>query len=235
MRSTAVALGLISFASQPVAAAIFESDNRFAADPLYDPAVKAIARAHHGFRKATAFLVGRCHAATAQHLVSMKRDPVGRHVWLHLFGNRAKVRSTVIDAGHMERRENLGDYRRDWILLRLDRCLPEGTAVFRVTSRLQEGLVATAGYPEDLSAPAVERDCRIRSFSFRGFLHDCASYPGSSGSPIYIRGSGAPIVVAIQSAGFKSRRPEPFEFNRANVAAPAWDLADALKRDRVGD
>lgn len=227
-----LALALAVVPLNPVTAAIFEHDDRVGADPAFDPAVRAIAQSYYGFRRGTAFLVDRCHAATSQHLVSMKRDPIGAHVSLRLFGNQRKVRGTVVDAGHVERRIDPGDYRQDWMLLRLESCFAKSAPTFALAFTMEQGNVASAGYPMDLKGAVVERNCLIRSFSFRGIQHDCAAYPGSSGSPIFVRSSsGTPVVVAIQAAGDKSRFPEPFRFDRANLAAPVADLAAALERD----
>jgi hypothetical protein len=230
-RSTLVALLLVC-TLQPATAAIFERDNRFAANASLDPAVRAIGQAYFRSRKGTAFLVDRCHAATSQHLVSMTADPIGARVSFRLFHDRKKLRTTVVGAGHLERRKAPADYLRDWVLLRLDSCLPEDTPTFDLALRPLEGEVATAGYPSDLGGPTLERDCRIRALTAQGLLHDCASYPGSSGSPLFVRNAnGVPVAVAIQAAAHRSRSPESFRLDRANVATPVAPLVGALIRD----
>ena len=232
-RNTLVAL-LLVFSLQPATAAIFERDNRFAANANLDPAVRAIGQAYFRSRKSTAFLVDRCHAATSQHLVSMTADPIGARVSFRLFHNRKKLRTTVVDAGHVERRTAPADYLRDWVLLRLHNCLPEGTPTFSLALRPQEGRVATAGYPSDLSGPTLEWRCRIRALTARGVLHDCASYPGSSGSPLFVRSAeGVPVAVAIQTAAHRSHSPQSFRLDRANVATPVAPLVGALLRDKA--
>ena len=232
-RST-LAVTLLVFSLQSASAAIFERDNRFAASASVDPAVRAIAQAYFRSRKATAFLIGRCHAATSQHLVSMASDPVGARVSLRLFHNKTRLRTTVVDAGHLERHNSSVDYLRDWVLLRLDNCLPEGTPTFGLALQPREGNVATAGYPSDLSGATLEWNCRIRALTARGLLHDCASYPGASGSPIFIRtADGAPVAVAIQAAARRSHSPEPFRLDLANVATPVAALVGALLRDKA--
>ena len=229
-----LAVALVAFSLQPATAAIFERDNRFAANASLDPTVRAIAQAYFRSRKATAFLIDRCHAATSQHLVSMTSDPVGARVLLRLFHEKTRLRSTVVDAGHLERHNNSVDYLRDWALLRLDNCLPEGTPAFDLALRPREGNVATAGYPSDLSGATLEWNCRIRALSARGLLHDCASYPGASGSPIFIRtADGAPVAVAIQAGARRSHSPEPFRLDLANVATPVAPLVGALIRDKA--
>ena len=232
-RSTLVAL-LLVVTLQPATAAIFERDNRFAANARLDPAVRAIGQAYFRSRKGTAFLVDRCHAATSQHLVSMTADPVGARISFRLFHDRKKLRTTVVDAGHLERRKAPVDYLRDWVLLRLDNCLPEDTPTFGLALRPLEGEVATAGYPSDLDGPTLEWDCRIRALTAQGLLHDCASYPGSSGSPLFVRNAdGVPVAVAIQAAAHRSRSPESFRLDRANVATPVAPLVGALIRDKA--
>jgi hypothetical protein len=234
MSRSILAVVLVAFSLQSATAAIFERDNRFAANPSVDPAVRAIAQAYFRSRRATAFLIDRCHAATSQHLVSMTADPVGARVSLRLFDAERRLGSTVVDAGHLERRSKSVGYLRDWALLRLDDCLPKGTPTFGLALRPSEGIVATAGYPSDLSGAASEWNCRIRAISARGLLHDCASYPGASGSPLFIRNAeGVPVAVAIQAGARRARSPEPFRLDLANVATPVAPLVGALIRDNV--
>lgn len=73
----------------------------------------------------TAFLAGRCHALSPRHVV-YHADPVGQRMILRFApwrrsdaGNSSGA--TVIAAGGAA--SSPGDVSRDWILLRLDRCL----------------------------------------------------------------------------------------------------------------
>jgi len=149
-------------------------------------------------RYATAFLVGDCHALTVQHVFGASRSALGRRaIFAAAVSGPFKAwrtsRATVVAEGGLDRRgvgSNGFDRSADWTLLRLDKCLGRTFGSVRLTSDVpaSDEPVQMAGYPSDKALSeglVVDPDCHVRQRRWGMLLHDCATLPGNSGSPLY--------------------------------------------------
>jgi V8-like Glu-specific endopeptidase len=92
--------------------------------------------------------------------------------------------------------------------------------------------VNMTGYPGDLEDGAYQyeqKNCRIRD-TWGGYLrHDCDTWPGNSGSPLYIASGSDYVIVGIHVGGFSTHvREEDFD-NNSNYAIPASTFAEMVK------
>jgi V8-like Glu-specific endopeptidase len=205
-------------------------------------------------RYGTAFLVDNCHALTAQHVFGASRSALGRRA-IFAAGVSGPFKAwrtsgaTVVAEGGLDRR-GVGSYgfdrSADWALLRLDKCLGRRFGHVRLTSDvpLSDQPVQMAGYPSDRPLSeglSVDPDCRIREQRWGMLFHDCATFPGNSGSPLYrIMNEGGRKVLevfAMNEAGHSfggqgadlAHPVHEYRWYYANVAAPLCGLLQAVE------
>ena len=192
---------------------------------------------------ATVFLVGECYALSAKHVVH-NPEPVGRPVTLRfeLWERASASNSTkgvVVAAGGQP--EGIGDVSKDWILIRLDRCLGRSLGYLTLSEDVLQipgsGQITPSlravGYPRDRplsSHPTVDPACRVKLISSYGLLHDCATLPGNSGGPLLGWNSKRQQlqVFAINVAGYDDHLPRSFDQNRANAAVAVQPIIAIL-------
>lgn len=205
----------------PVRALVFGHDRvTVPTDPssIFSPIGIVYGTAEAGY--ATAFLIDDCHALTVQHVFGVSRSAVGRRVYFAAgvsgpFATWRVTVATVIAEGGAQGTPSgpdaLHKWTADWTLLRLHRCLGRTFGHVTLTSAVPSNAEAVqmAGYPSDrpLSAGlALDPLCHARERRGGVLLHDCATLPGNSGSPLFRIGvlDGRPVmeVFAIDAAGY---------------------------------
>ena len=221
--AAAITVTLSAAAAPPAGAAIFETDDRVAAD-VAGVRQLPVARVNgSGTLTGSGFLVGECHLLTAAHVIA--RGPaLGRRVTVRLAGDRTN--GTVVAAGHGARG---WDYRGDWALVALDHCLGRAHVPLPVAAAEAGAELIAAGFPARGARLLVDPRCTVHSAADGQLHHDCAALPGNSGGPLLRRDpvSGALAVVALNVAGHHGARPEPFRPERANLAialSALWPL-----------
>lgn len=198
----------------------------------------------------TGFLVSPCLVMTNAHVVTDDAGEVTRIAVRVVTGEGFETREingTV---------EAIGGYaetslvRDDWAVVRLAECVGTELGWFDfanlTTEALLDSVVAEAGFPGDRDAEVMwlEPDCRLfpaTDFSDRnGFYHDCASTPGSSGSPVYLVTEAGPRVIGIDEGEYRGSTDVIVEYtdSRANIAVDIRHVLRAagavIKADRVG-
>jgi V8-like Glu-specific endopeptidase len=228
---------LISLGAQS-SAAVFDSDDRLQVDnavgSVFSPigVVYPASKTHY----ATGFLVDACHVLTVKHVVGDNASAENKQLFFSAGPRTLKggwtAKGQVVADGKFNLKQQArqpGQGRvRDWILLRLDKCLGEKVG-YLVLADAQLGAgyrVASAGFPLDrsLDYPSLDPNCKIRTPLGATVLHDCASRKGSSGAPIFNRiiQNGRPQVevVAMHSAGVPDRGVRPFDYAYSSIAIP---------------
>lgn len=174
---------------------------------------------------ATAFLIDDCHALTVQHAFGQRFSAIGRKVTFaaQVRGPFKRWRTSpaeVVAEGGLHARQNLTNgfakWTYDWALLRLKKCLGKTFGHVQLSSRAPKGdeIIGIAGYPVDKSLSdgvVVDPSCRVRDVKSDALLHDCATLPGNSGSPLYRivseKGRESLEVFAMNSAGHSFNVP----------------------------
>ena len=233
------AAAIVTAYSSSGSAAIFEQDDRVSvrASPanLYAP----IGMVQDGGRRSTGFLISRCHVLTVKHVLRGVWKPGKRVKFTAVMADDLpSSRGVVTQAGASTSRLD------DWILIRLNNCL--GDRVGHISLRSSNPFVAmpggatyapvsSAGYPVDRrqSSLSLDRSCRIVAQSRGEWLHDCATLPGNSGSPLFrevrtIRGTNLE-AFAIVTAGAHWRRPVPLNLAYLNTATPLSRILPAIQ------
>ena len=245
-RSGSVIALTIGVASNQAPAAIFDRDDRqyvsTAPGSPYSP-IGIVSRGSLGEYRTTGVLVDECDVLTSQHVLGYGKSPLGKRLkFIGARGTPERVSSmgTVIAVGGLERihspAEQFEVRGRDWLLLRLDKCLGVslGYAVLK-TGPFSTGEfrnLQSAGYPGGRSSHTgltLDPSCRFTGSKGGVWLNDCASMPGNSGGPIFrISGSRSKPqmeVYAIQSAGYAWAAPVPFAAGYDNQATPVDSIA----------
>ena len=217
-------VGSLATLAIPGHATIFDRDDRQYVRPAPGSPYPPIGLVRQGVfieRRATGFLVDGCHVLTAQAVFG--RAPLGRRLKFETaFGTpqHETTKATVVATGgeHLGRKrgpdEQFAKGGRDWLLLRLDKCL--GDRFGHVTlktgpySPYEFGHLKSAGFPDHRDKEnglTVDPSCRITWRWGTVWLNDCATVRGDAGDPIFrIADSGQLEVYAMQSAASSSKR-----------------------------
>ncbi len=196
---------------------------------------------------ATATLIDDCYALTSQHIFGKNHSPLGKR--LYFAGGlsskfQLKSAGTVIATGGMEKFQQPGsEYQaraRDWLLFRLDTCLGavlgKANLVDQPANGALAGAISNAGFPTDRKSNqglTVDPSCTIRSITPLVWLHDCATYVGNSGGPLFRvvqKGSGPQLeVYAIESGGWPKKGVYSYSLEYGNQATPASRILPYIK------
>ena len=240
-------------ATAPAArAAIIDGDDRVAVARNQGSAYAAIGRVIGGGRAGTGFLVGECHVLTAQHNAGDGPSPVGQAMIFRASGagharSPPSSRGIIVASGDFDFARRPGNWSegrsRDWILIRLDRCLGQslGFVALGVDQEFRfdqaDAPVQSAGFPSDRRSPdtlVLDPSCRIRGGNYREWMHDCAALPGNSGSPLFqaFRSGGRVRlrVVAMVTSGEHSGAARPYDNATANRATKIAYIIPAIAR-----
>lgn len=195
--------------AQDSAALIFGPDNRPVVDTRAGSPLSPVGIVFNpGERCATAFLVDDCHVLTVQHVFGERATAEGRSA---VFAVRIGANSWLASWGVVEHDGGLeatpGVRVNDWALIRLQKCLGKIQGHVSLSSRLPAvgESIGSVGYPADqpVSGQAVaDPSCKLRRVYSLSLLHDCASLPGSSGSPMFrmVQERGRPMLEVFAMA-----------------------------------
>lgn len=250
MRGGKIIAGLFTAAlsvssAQDSGALIFGPDNRRVVDTRagspFSP-VGILFKTGNGY--ATAFLVDNCHVLTVQHAFGERASAKGQSA---VFAVRVGENSWLASWGVVEHDGGLeltpGVRTNDWALIRLQRCLGKIQGHVRLSSRLPAvgEAIGSVGYPGDRSTSGeaiADPSCKIRRVKSSILLHDCASLPGSSGSPIFRmvqeRGRSILEVFAMVEAAHSSASMGRNEMEvRDNYPDAVWNVATSICTNRA--
>jgi len=194
-------------------------------------------------RRGTGFLVDECHVLTAQHI--LYGHPVGKRLkFVGAAGTPEQMASfgTVVVAGGLPAgtaEQQSGQRDRDWMLLRLDKCL--GASLGYVKLYNEEAGVADgmqdAGYPDDRNwrkGLTIDPSCTITG-TFSRFIRgtSCAALPGNSGGPVFriVQSDGRPRlkVMAMVVAGYVWKQPVPYRLDLSNWSVPMQTILPRIR------
>lgn len=253
MRPSRSCLALISLAvalaSSPCGALIFGDDRRTSVpvEPgsLFSPIGIAYESSLSAY--ATAFLIDDCHALTVQHVFGEQRSAKGRKVIFtaNVSGPQRDWRTTwaTVEAdGGLEQNvhhaSGIQIRGSDWALLKLHQCLGKMLGHVQLSSYvpMPSGTIGIAGYPGDRplsGGVTIDSSCRIHASQFPILLHDCATLPGNSGSPLFriVQKDGTPIleVFAISEAAHSTVDiSRNLIERRDNYPDSMWNVAMAI-------
>jgi hypothetical protein len=224
-RTLIVAAGLLL---APLSQAnVFVEDHRVQRNPGL-PVLRSVGVLHHPNVGVggTAFLVSRCHIATAHHVVFVPEGAKGAEESETLRGRlgrstefligldpavpgrfASRTRATVVAFGNFSRTEFAG-MAGDWAILRLDDCLGAKYGFLALArpdreSPMPKRALMTAGFPKSRAAQAgitTERGCKARDYGPVPDLFgvDCAFESGMSGGPVLeVQADGSWRVVGL--------------------------------------
>ena len=154
-------------------------------------------------------------------------------------------RGTVVASGNFDFARPARDWRegrsKDWMLIRLDRCLGKSLGFVELGVDQAFGFdpadapVSSAGFPSDQRLPdtlVLDPACRIRGGNFREWMHDCAALPGNSGSPLFqeVRSGGRVrlVVVAMVTCGEQAGAARAYDNATANRATKMAYILPAI-------
>jgi len=236
-------------------AAIFDKDDRVRVAAIPGSALASIGKIRWKKRKATAFLVSKCHVLTVKHVYSDSKSALDRRMTFTVTlqtGREVSSGGVVVASGEFDitaQRANPSLGRgRDWMLVRLDQCLGETFGYLelakedrRVAELASAPPLRSAGFPGRAWEPwpLLDPSCRIRGETEEEWLNDCASLPGNSGSPIFqqvrVDGQDRFLVMGMQTSAWDWRSPRPFGFGYSNVATKSGYLAAKIGRHVTTD
>ena len=198
-------------------ALVFGQDNRLLVGNASNSAYAPIGIVYNlpAASYATAFMVGDCYAVTVRHAFEPGAALIGSRVKFAA-GISADLKgweTTDAQIVAMGRRTTADEPsgNSDWALLRLSRCLGKkfGFALLSDRPIDQSRPFELAGFPSDRQLSGgltVDPRCHVREFRGELALHDCATQPGNSGSPIFrivrVDGMNRLEVVAMKVQGF---------------------------------
>lgn len=226
-------LAVLAGSSLTASAAVFYRDDRFAAQPRPgDPLARigTLTRLSDASR-GTAFLIGRCHVLTNFHVAFSSSVANPQEISVFQIPSEDPVRAIPVTAGALTEKSPSAT-EEDWAVLKLDSCLGDKYGWFEFekipTWTVTREKLVMAGFPSDKSTSSltVDPDCAIHPETFDNpaiWRHDCASRPGSSGSPLLLKRGDDYRVVALNET---ERSPyleiiSSFSAFLANGAIPA--------------
>lgn len=197
----------------------------------------------------TGFLVSQCDVLTVRHILNDNFPAKGRYLYFSVGPKTIKgkwiSRGTVVASGDfivgVAETSNRGTRIGDWLLLHLDDCLGKkfgflDLSISTGAESLNIQSYESAGFPRDrplTSGVTLDPSCKIRVFTEREVLHDCASRPGNSGSPIFrevvTNGKMKLEVYAMHSGGVSDAGVRPFDATYLGVALPTRTLLPSIK------
>ena len=235
----------------PSQSTIFDRDDRqyvsTAPGSPYAPIGKVI-RGGLIYHWSTGVLVDECNVLTSQHLFGTGQTPVGQHLTFKAaMGTPQHVssRGTVVAVGGYEPTSTWAEQTalrgRDWLLLRLDKCLGVslGYATLKTGpySPYEFENVQSAGYPtrrHSNEGLTLDPACRITYGAGSIWMDDCATVAGDAGDPLFrVSASGSKPrleVIAIQVAGYNWYKPVPANPKFQNQAVPVALIAPQIER-----
>ncbi len=150
----------------------------------------------------TGFLIHSCYVATAYHVVQSTDIPLtgNERVYFHHF--KAVLEASPVLWGDPL---NASLNENDWVVLKLSECLDIEPLKMEALSKkeLRERKLFNAGFPEDRHPKNISVDMHCQSgpeVQEVGFGHDCATRPGSSGSPLLSSLDGKDVVIGLTVA-----------------------------------
>ncbi len=200
-----------------------------------------------GLLRATAFLIGQCHAMTARHNILGYVQTGRRGSLIFRTGDGAGIAATI-DA--MGQNPGFGD---DWAILKLETCigrrlqpvmfdLRPPARVVELRGR-EEGQLLMVGFPLGVarSTPVMDPGCKAHGIHRADFTfaHDCTGGAGMSGAPIFRAGAlGELLVVGMHTAApfaalDQDQTVPTFHPLLLSKAIPTAPLAAALKANRL--
>lgn len=227
-------------------AAIFGEDDRIAADnelgSRYSPI--GIVYSKQARQYSTGFLVDNCHVLSVRHIFDEESYVEGKVLSFSV--GRRTVRgewtskgTVVASGGFREQSQSRGG---DWILLRLNNCLGERFGYLNLDSapispQIDKQQFESAGFPNDKSLTrgiTLDPSCYVRAQGANEILHDCASKPGNSGSPIFqeamVDGKLRLDVFAMHTAGVPVKGVRQFSLAYAGIAIPMRSLVPQISK-----
>lgn len=157
-------------------------------------------------RISTGFLISPCYMVTSSHSLQeeIKETPSleGRTFRFLPHGSEAPIMGEAVEWGHFD---SVG--RNDWVLGKLVTCIGVEIGwlpVARISGPSLSGKPAVlVGYAGDRPWELLWSNCLFRGHETATdlVLHDCASRPGTSGSPLFSLAGETPRVVAILKGG----------------------------------
>lgn len=244
---------LLSAISVPGQSAILDRDDReyvsVAQDSPYAPigiVVEHELTRIRPFRATTGFLVDDCHVLTTQTVMDYRKNPVGRRLKFQTgigTSYRQTTKGTVIAVGGAEkfrtREEEFEHGGRDWLLLRLDRCVGANLGHVEIKSGpfipFDFRNLRSAGFPRPRGKKngiTIDPSCHVYGSNGTLWLNDCAAVAGDAGDPIFRMDSGARphiMVYAMQSRAYLAKEPLPSNKGYENEAVPMYLVAPQIE------
>lgn len=205
----------------------------------------AIGRVSWRNSRGTGFLVSECHVLTAKHIISDKKSALGRRVRFKVglqSGKTVSSEGNVIADGTFDvraRRTNPTLGRDDdWMLVALDECIGRELGYLNISSAGHTVSTAaslplrSAGYPNGHQAQLViDPSCKVWTELGKEWLHDCSTFPGDSGGPLFREVSAGGRIelclLGMITSGWSEREKGVFYSNRATKVSY---LADKLEQ-----
>jgi V8-like Glu-specific endopeptidase len=229
--------------------AIFNEDDRLVVAQQPGSPYASIGRVIGDGSAGTGFLVSECHVLTVQHAFSEVQPAVGHRMTFRAAPSDhapQSSRGTIVASGNSNVALRAQDYSegrsKDWMLIRLDQCLGKSLGYVEISvdetfsDAIASAPVRSAGFPQDRPSAdtlIMDSECKIRASSFRELMHDCATLPGNSGSPVFreVRSGGRLRlrVVAMVTCGEHMGQPAAYNAIRPNRATKMAYILPAIK------
>ena len=194
---------IISAFSAPAQSSIFYPDDRQYVQPTqgspYSPVGVVYAPGLFVYHFTTGFLVDDCHVLTSQVVAGYGETPLGKRLkFKAAFGTsqHQSSKATVVAGGGFTpgrtSQEQIERGGRDWLLLRLDKCL--GASLGHVLlktgpySPFEFRDLKSAGYPMSRSnngGVTIDPSCKVVGGYSTLWMNDCPLARGDGGDPIF--------------------------------------------------
>jgi Trypsin-like peptidase domain len=243
MRYLLICCTILLFLPAPSHGATFGQDDRIAVtrpDAAFLPI--GVVKGGKHVAHATGFLVSDCHVLTVKHAAGRVGNVMGRRMTFRLpsAGRDGTSAGIVVAAGELDLVADPDrlDRSKDWLLLRLDRCLGGrfGSLSLGQSGSPSSRTLMSAGFPSDRSwrrQLTIDPQCRLRGTPLGLFVHDCSSLPGNSGSPIFTTtwrdGQPSLVVIAMHSTAAVTKRVLTYRPEDGSVATRISDVLPAIR------